>query len=977
MNRRYLIGLLAAILLVWNNNQPAPRAAQEPTSSRLRVLSSTQREIVLELTVPDFQVENVAVDGQTYQRLIVPGTVQTDTPGQPQIPTRGTWLGLPATEGVSVEILETGSERLAGYRLLPAPQIEATADTVLAGDVQEIFAPNPTRYTSNVFYPARPVAVESTGVMRDQPVAQIQFYPVQYNPATGEIRFYHRIRARVTWDGSVSTAVKVKTASPAYESLLKQTLINYDSLNRPAIGQSPSSGVITGEIGTADNTPVLKIGVTEDGLYQLTHGDLTGAGFDLSGVDPRRLTLSNRGEELPIYLPGQGDGLFDPGDVILFYGTAITNIYTTENVYWLTIGDSNGQRMNPVDGTPGGADVPPHFPTTLHAEQNSFYWQTMPNGAGQDHWFWGERLSAPEGRDYSITLNNISTTAATATVRLHLKGRSNIPAIDPDHHTKVYLNNNDIEPGGQWWDSQIIYDHEVTFSHALLNEGANTVRLELVGDTGATPDFVYHNWIELDYWDTYVAENDELLFGAPSAGTFKFEVSGFSGNTVDIFDITDPANVARIVNAQVVAGGSDYKVSFQDTAQLQTRYLALTPAGRKSPARIELDQPSNWKASSNGADYIIITHQDFFNNSLALANHRTSKGLRVATVKVEDIYDEFNHGIFNPQAIRDFLAYAYNNWVAPKPVYVLLVGDAYQDYKDNLNTGTVNYVPTQIVETDILGQTPSDNWFALIEGNDLIPEMFIGRLPAQTSTQAADMVDKVINYEQNAASFTWNKRILVVADDGPPSPVSYETTSEIIAGLLPAHYTAAKVYAADFPPGEPTAAVINQIDTGSLFVNYTGHGSVDEWGKWQSDYIFLRSDINSLNNSGKLPVVTIANCLNGFFPGPQTQISMAEEFLRRKSKGAIAVWAPTGLSYASGHRALMEAFYETVFQSGQYNLGAATTAAKIAISGQNSVWDELIETFVLFGDPALTVAVAPSGGGGTERVYLPAVLKNN
>ena len=308
-------------------------------------------------------------------------------------------------------------------------------------------------------------------------------------------------------------------------------------------------------------------------------------------------------------------------------------------------------------------------------------------------------------------------------------------------------------------------------------------------------DQVFVNWIEIDYYHTYVAENDELLFSAPGAGAFQFEINGFSSNDVEVFNITDTDNVVRIINTTVVSNGSAYRLKFEDTAQSETRYLAMTPSKRRSPAGIEKDKPSSWKSANNGADYIVITHEDFYDSVLTLAERRSASGLRVVKVKVGDIYDEFNYGILIPRPYGIFLLYAYNNWVTPAPVYVLLVGDAYQDYKDSLKTGTLNYVPTQIIETDILGETPSDNWFVLVSGNDILPDMYIGRLSAETKSQAEDIVDKIIYYEKNPPVKSWNKNVLLVADD---DSASFEELSEQLADLLPADYTASKVYVGDY-----------------------------------------------------------------------------------------------------------------------------------------------------------------------------------
>ncbi|MBF8264795.1 MAG: hypothetical protein HW384_659, partial [Dehalococcoidia bacterium] len=552
--------------------------------------------------------------------------------------------------------------------------------------------------------------------------------------------------------------------------------------------------------------------------------------------------------------------------------------------------------------------------------------------------------------------SNFLSSTGTATVRVRLMGRTDDGSANPNHHTIIYLNNNKIDD--RQWNGQHVYDHEASVSPSYLLEGTNTVKVESVGDTGATVDQVFVNWIEVDYSHTYMAENDELLFTASESGAFQFEINGFSNSDVEVFDVTDHDNVVRIINTTVVANGNTFTLKFESTTAPETRFLATTPSRHKSSFSIEKNKPSSWKSASNGADYVIITYDEFYDSVLKLAEHRSSSGLRVATVKVGDIYDEFNEGIFNPQAIRDFLSYTYNNWVAPAPTYVLLVGDAYQDYKDNLETGTINYVPTQIIETDILGETPSDNWFVLVSGDDILPDMYIGRLSAQSKPQVKDIVDKIIYYDEHPPDDSWSKKVLLVADD---DTVSFEELSDNLAGLLPEDYTVNKVYAGSYTSGaSPKNDILKYIDNGNILVNYTGHGAVERWGLWngENDTIFRRSDIDALNNNRKLVVVTAANCLNGFFSGPKTQISIAEEFQRVQDRGAVAVWAATALSYTSGHSILMKAFYKGLFQDGQYGLGAVTTAAKIDAYAQDNSWGELVETFVLFGDPATQLGVS-------------------
>jgi hypothetical protein len=576
----------------------------------------------------------------------------------------------------------------------------------------------------------------------------------------------------------------------------------------------------------------LKIGVTEDGMYRLTPSDLTDNGFDLTGIDPSLIQIANQGQEIPIYMQENGNGNFDDSDFILFYGTAITDIYTTKNMYWLTAGDVPGLRMDTRSVPPGTAAVPSQFPISLHAEQDTFYWQTMPDGSGQDHWFWDDRISPnsadlPAYRDYPFTVNNIDPVGTTQTLRVRLKGFTSVTTVNPDHKTEVSLNGTVI--GSAEWDSFSVFDLLLDYNTNLLNEGNNTLRV-IALDAGASVDQYLVNFFEIDYRDTYVAENNLLTFGVPAAGMHRFQVSNFDSQDVLVFDITNPSDVSNLVDVDVQFVSGKYQAELEEAATLDTRYLALTQARFKQPASLVLDQPSSWKSTSNAADYIIITHSDFYSSTLPLADYRSSAvggGYRVTTVKVEDLYDEFNYGVFNPQAIRDFLSYAYHEWQAPAPKYVLLVGGATYDYRNILNMGRVDYVPTQMIETFLLGQTASDNWFVQIDGNDVVPEMAIGRFTAKNADQVTEMVIKTIYYEQNPPDDSWNRNALFIADD---DEIAFEQLSETMAGILPLFFNRERVYLADYTSDQdPTIDITNYINNGALLVNYAGHGNPTIW----------------------------------------------------------------------------------------------------------------------------------------------------
>lgn len=958
------LGFLLVLALLAGSALPAEAAGQNGSGSSLGlvVTDSDDRSITVLLTVDDYTIETLQHNGVTFSRVDIRGVEQSAWPGKPQVPVQGVLLGVPATKGIQLDIQESACDTVEDVRLGPAATV--TVDSAaLSGPsevrVREIVAADPEVYGQDATFPEALARVAGTGFVRDQAVVQLEFTPVQYNPGRKEVRICRHVEARLSWTPVPHSAhVEETVVSPVYEEVLRKSLLNYSDLSRPtaATSRSTTGGPsASAALSRAQFPPTLKVGVDHDGIVRIGSIDLANAGMDPRTVDPRTIRIFNHGQETPILVWGEADGVFDEGDSILFYGTSTRNPYTSQNVYWLSAGGSFGLRMATRDGTPlAGTPTPEHFPVVLHAEQDTAYWQNMINPNGEDRWFWDSRISPstqglPAYRDYTIQLQNISSKAATAAVRVRLKGYTGL-----SHRTRVYLNGQAIDDRA--WQGQIQFDHTVSIAHALLRNGDNVVRVETV-NTGAPVDQILVNWIEVDYWDRYVADGDQLTFQSSTVGQQQFQVQGFTGQQVLVLDISDTERPTQIINAAVANDGGSYLIRFDDPSPAGSRYVALGPTQYQRPASIEADQPTNWRSPGNGADYIVITHGEFSSAASQLASHRHSQGLRVAVVNIDDVYDEFSFGIFTPEAVRKFLEYAYRNWQRPAPTYVLLLGDASQDYKDNLHTGTRTFVPSMNIESSLFGEVSSDNWFATVSGNDVLPDLLIGRLAAQSRDEADQMVHKLIAYDQAPLGSPWNTRVVLVADDDESI---FRSMSEEIARSLPASYAVRKIYAVAYPPGDVRVDTINSINDGAVLLNYAGHGEYFAWGMWNNgqNRILDNSDVNGLSNYEKLPMITVGNCLNGFFAGPWDKPAMAEVFQRRQNAGAIAVWAPTGLGYPQGHQVLLAAFYRSILVNGQLGIGAATTAAKLTTYADNSMWTELLETYILFGDPATELATS-------------------
>ncbi len=566
--------------------------------------------------------------------------------------------------------------------------------------------------------------------------------------------------------------------------------------------------------------------------------------------------------------------------------------------------------------------------------------------------------SGPAYLDFAFQLHHLASGSMTATVRGLLKGYS----ASPFHHTRIYINGHLIDEALSW-PSRSEYAFSANVPQSYLVEGANTIRVECPRDGSITQDAVLVNWFEVDYYKTYFAENSQLVFSGDQTGTWEYRVDGFNTNTIDLFDITAPLTPKRIQGAVLQSTANGYQVSFQQQITTKQVNLALEPSRRLSPLGIFQDTPSDLKSAANAADYLIITPASFTSAIQPLANWRSSNGLRVKVVDVQDIYDEFNGGVFSPQAIRDFLAYAYTNWTTPAPSYVLLVGDGNYDFKNNMGWGEPNYIPPYLDDIDPwIGETATDNRYVSVSGADVLPDMSIGRFPVKTSAETQTMVQNVLAYEQNPPPDGRNSQLTFVADDADAAGDFAAQSDTLAANEVPPDYSVEKIY---YKVTHPTAsaaktALLQAINQGRLLVHFSGHASVQFWA---AEQLLSVTALPSLTPSPLLPFFVPMTCLEGYFINPKPPgddySSLAESVVRLAGRGAIASFSPTGFGLTTGHDLLDQGLFQAIFANHQQEVGIATTQAKIYVTAHSSTNQYLVETYMLFGDPALRLQTLP------------------
>jgi hypothetical protein len=976
--KRFLLVVTALLLtcgLFFANNLPTSWLARpvRAASSAIHLVRSDQTTAIIEIQAPPLDLSYQDTASGRCQVIQLEGYSASSVSGAPDLPSAGLMLGIPFGAEPGIRVIE------ADETLVPAivdlcPVAQPIFNNVAGRLVwqAETIQPDSAIYSSNAWYPAQPVAIDSIGMIRSQRVLQIRLQPIQYNPVTKQLNIYTRLVLEVDYSSAGRQPLGGQhppIPEGDFESVLAQSLLNYEQAK--AWRSQPSTVSPPLEDSHAASQAAYKISVVQDGIYQLSYIALKNAGVPVDSLDPRTLRLSNQGIEVATFVSGEADSVFNPNDYLLFYGQKVNTRYTSENVYWLSWGAGSGQRMASLDGSPTpGYEVLAHFLTTQRVEIDADYYIDHPSGPQKDHWY-GSLIyaaSSPASQDFQFQLTHLETQDLPAKVRGLLKGY----AASPNHHTRIYINGRLIEDAS--WQAKSEHPFEIIVPQSYLVEGANTIRVECPRDGKITLDGVLVNWFEIDYHRTYQVDNDGLAFDGETLGGVEFRLDGFSSQVVDIFDITNPLQPAIIVGAVFQSGSSGYLAQFQQQLNLERHYLALGNTKRLTPISIVADTPSNLHSTTNGADYLIITHNNFINDIQPLAAWR-AHGWRVNVVDVQDVYDEFNGGVFSPQAIRDFLTYAYASWTPPALSYVLLVGDGNFDYKNNYGWGEPNYIPPFLDDVDPwIGETATDNRYASVSGADLLPDLFIGRFPVQTIPQVQAMVSNVLNYEQAIPTGGWNTRLAFVADN-TDSAGNFAAGSNLVADhLVPSGYSVEKIYYLVTHPSLSSArtAIQNAFQQGRLIISYNGHSGIDLWA---SEGLLKDTDISSLTSGLQQPFLAPMTCQEGYFIWPKPPgndySALAESIVRVAGKGAIASFSPTGWGLSSGHDYLNKGLYRAIFEQDQTRIGAAVTLAKYYLYTQTAAHRELIETYVLLGDPALKLHTIPKG----LNIYLPIVVR--
>lgn len=907
------------------------------------------------------QLETVAVADRQYTRISLPGLTQGTIPQAPDIPLIVENIAVPFGVTLQIEVIPGKAHRQQlPHPVLPVltqsldwPLPSEEAGELLFPTTRNEVIEDPAIYSANLSYPGILGELSNDGVMRQQRVAGLSLYPIQYQADTRELTIYEELHVRVAFSGRADLSrTPAQGESGAYTAFIEKNLLNDEDAQTWQAAENSARASTEGTPPWTPPDPGWRVKVRQDAFYALTYTDLLQAGLDVDNLDPRTLQLFHLGSEVAITVEGEQDSRFDPGDRIIFYGQAIKDKYTQDNVYWLTYGQQNGLRNLSRDVSPSEATKPGHYTEYLSLEQNHYYVPFLSGSDDLERYLWDYAFVPAVKPTWTYQFSLADPVDGAGQFEMLLAGYSSHASVNPDHHAIITLNGNQL--GNLTWDGLNWKTLALALPAGYLLPGVNTITMSLPLDTGAPFDIVYLDWVKLTFASHFMATANKLVFTYDTPGTWQFQVDGFSSMDLVGYDVSDPYAVVSLQNFMVQPDDLLYSLVFEDELAGAATYHITASSAYLPVWAIEADIPSTLRSTLNAADHITISHAAFLGEAAVLTAFRASQGLRAKLVDVQDIYDEFGYGLNGAAPIRDFLAYAYANWAGEAPSYVVLVGDGHYDPKNYYGFGRQSFLPPYLVVADAgFGETAADNRYVSFIGEDTLPDMMLGRLAVNTPAEAKNFIDKIIAYEQSPVDQDWLRQVMVVSDNNDAAGTFIGSSQALISCCLPSAYQPERIFlGVTHSTATARTAVRSGISTGRFLVNYIGHAANSQWA---DEALIKNGDLPLLSNTGRYPVVLAMTCWEGYYINPQAQggnfDALAEVLTKAQGKGAVASWSPTGVGVATGHDYLNRGFFNATFKSMVATIGQATIAGKLALWASGTYLD-LIDTYLLFGDPA-------------------------
>lgn len=776
-------------------------------------------------------------------------------------------------------------------------------------------------------------------VFRGFPLARVRLYPVT-------VRDGRLIAARELLFRVDAGAARPPARVGGEEGALLRAICGTDRAWReprdPGRGGSPFAGLPWArvEIDTAGIYAVTGSSIPEAcGAPSATLAMFTGRGRQLSETAPWAEAYEPL--PVPISVSDGGDGVFDEGDSLFFFarGTSwweespdafpdhFLHQYASLNCCWLTWGGEPGARMPVFDaGLTGAQQMPGRYLSRHHFEEEL---ARKPHLGVPGDWVWDSALGTGTQWFYhQFSCGSVGDGGGYARVSLYPETQSY-----GEHHVRILING--IQVLDTLWTSNTPI--APVFPVQGLKDGSNTLSLAVIHNS--EPDDIYMDWFE-------VFANKELA------------LEGQTHVPVEWYDPRWRFRVdwqGSLSGCRVFAVGGDTLAMELDLAETsafemefpqewQTKGFWIVPQGTwLTPHSVGYCEPGGIAGGQWGGEHLYIAPDRLLDEAASLLEPGSSSVL----IRLEDVYDEFDGGLRDPQAIRIFLDHVLDEW-DPVPVTVTLCGGGHFDPRNRLSSRPSLIDPVEQSEFF------SDDIYAVVDGSD-IPQFAMSRIATTDPSEVGMVAERTSVYRSGLYGGVWQTRAICIADDERSSKWNTDETfhtlemESIIEGHFPQflrpvkHYLIFYGFNTLWKKPEARADLIDLWTDGALMVLYMGHGAFDQLA---DEGVLYLEDTGLLNCSMRLPVAIFGSCSVGEFQDPAKDC-IAQSVTTAPGGGAIVGIGATTETSAPPNEVLLSQFVETL-TGGGLSCASALLAAKLQAGFS---WNDRVYT--AFGDGAV------------------------
>ena len=742
-----------------------------------------------------------------------------------------------------------------------------------------------------------------------------------------------------------------------------------------------------------------RFAVDTTGVHKLSKNFLNSLGINTSTLNPKTIkiyghggkslpllnseTVSNDMIENTIQVIGEDDGVFNDNDYILMYAigpkkynsdnNSHINPYSDKSYYYVNISLGNGARMSTATEPTGNANVIYNsFHNYKFVESDTYNIAKMGR-----RWF-GHRFYVENVRAFSFDFPNLITTSPI-TLRVYTAAAS-------ESNTSMQLNVNGALVTNLTYpgiDNSILA--RLKSYNGTISCNYETINVELSYNNNSNPSATaYLDYISIEAECALTSFGTQFEFKhndtSTQFGIGQFEISN-AANISQVWDISNPYQIQFYNNTD-----AESEFSFKTNLGTLKTYQAVgtdfyfprktnttSIPNQDIKGTVFLDEQGQFK----DIDYLIITPDYLKAQAERLAQiHRDQNNLNVKVYTLESIYQEFSSGMQDIGGIRNFVKYVYDNASTPskKLKYLCLFGDASFDYKDRTSNNT-NIVPSwySIESFSLVSSFISDDFFGMMDSNEGTMtnnnklDIAVGRILAENTQRAKDMVDKIESYYLPENYGSWRNNFLLISDDVDKfsDRIIQSTTEEIAEDVkaekpfLNVQKIHADSYVQETSSGGARYTLVNKaifdaLEVGALVVNYFGHGGEDGLA---AERIFDKINAQELNNPSKLNCFVTVTCEYTKFDNPLRETA-GEYLFWNKRGGAISLITTTRQIYVNVGTSFNKTLSQYLFSYGSnqsISIGEALRRTKNDPAITNQSQRRLV---FYIGDPAIKLPIA-------------------